>query len=101
MRERIEFSAWGARGRKLVFPKYAMRAADYVSASGVVAAAIARKNDLQVVTVCGDGTALDRHGKPLSHHYQATFGTPCRGGGWTPEASCWFSIPVKKEEKSR
>ena len=94
MSSRITFDVWG-NTKGLVIPAYAMADPDGIeSRAARVAAAIARKNGLEVITMRGDGTALT-NGEPSSNHYQTTLGKPCPGGGWTPEAELWFSIPVE------
>ena len=95
MSKRIHFSTWGKGTRDLEMPAYAMADQYEIDTTASrVADAIARKNGLQVVTLRSDGTALDRKGRPESRHYQTTLGRPCRGGGWTPVAELWFSIPA-------
>ncbi len=94
MSNRINFTAWG-NTKGLTIPAYAMADPDEIdSPAARVASSIARKNGLEEVTLRSDGTALSK-GKPESHHYQTTLGKPCPGGGWTPEAELWFSIPVE------
>jgi hypothetical protein len=92
---RIYFSAWGRGLDRLELPAYAMLDGLHSSADCVYAA-IARRNRLHV---CGgprsDGVQLNRYGDPEARHYQATLGTACRGGGFTPVAEVWISIPVK------
>ncbi len=98
VRTRIYFSAWGRQTHRWEAPVYAYLTDEDLSASDAVARAIARKSGLQVATLRPDGTALDRHGDPESHHYQMTLATPCPGGGWTPQAEVWFAIPVEATE---
>ncbi len=94
MSSRISFDVWG-NTKGLTIPAYAMADLNGIeSRAGRVAAAIARRNGLEVVTLRSDGTALDK-GQPSAFHYQTTLGRPCPGGGWTPEAELWFSIPVE------
>jgi len=95
MSKRILFETWGVGHTKLQIPAYAM-ANDIEAKSARVAQSIARANGLLVITVRSDGTALDNKGRPESNHFQTTLGVPCRGGGFTPKAQLWFSIPVSR-----
>jgi len=94
MRERIDFQAWGSWCRTHRVPAYAMRADAFDSRSGVVARAIARAAGCYVITVRSDGTAVDRHGRAEAHHFEATMGHPCPGGGYNVAGRVWFSIPA-------
>jgi hypothetical protein len=93
MSKMIRVNTWGSFGSYPRLGHIRVRLDDTHSASESVAASIARRVGLHVVTLRGDGTVLD-HGRPTAHHYVTTLGFPCKGGGWTPMAEVWFSIPV-------
>jgi hypothetical protein len=85
MKRRVNFNAWALGD--LICPAYAMHDEDNFGGRGAtVAAAIARKNGLHVVTLRPD----DQSGNETI--YQSTLGRPCPGGGWTPVKQVWFSI---------
>lgn len=48
---------------------------------------------------CSQGIALER-GKPSAAHYSVTLGRPVKGGGYSPEAEIWFSVPIESEGES-
>ena len=87
---RIYFTAWGRNSDRWTVPAYAV-SDDIESDSARVAAAIARKSQLSVVTLRSDGQGIT-NGETDSYHYQMTLGRPCPGGGWTPKAEIWFAI---------
>lgn len=89
MKRRINFSAWGRGVWKA--PAFALGKEGEEAAA--VARAIARKSGVELVTLRSDGTSR-ANGVVDSRHYVASFGTPCRGGGWSPTAEVWFAIPV-------
>jgi len=93
-RQRINFSRWGRKLSGLAFATYAV-AQDGESPIDAVVRSVERTTGLQV---CGgprsDGYAVER-GHKTAAHYQMTLGRPCRGGGWSPEAELWVSIPVE------
>lgn len=93
MTNRVNFVAWGNRVDRITLPAYAMRQ-DYETDLEAVVRACERASRL----VCcagprNEGTALNR-GEPKAHHYAFTLGRPARGGGYSPEAEIWVSIPV-------
>ncbi len=44
------------------------------------------------LSFCGGPRVDTMDPATLDYTYQATLGTPCRGGGYTPEAEVWFVI---------
>jgi len=93
MSRRVSFTTWGRRARGLSFAQYAV-AQDYEAKIEAVVRSIQRTTGL--VCCAGpryDGMTLEK-GKRCAIHYQITLGTPCRGGGFTPKAKVWISIPV-------
>ena len=95
---RVYFNAWGAKIGELRLAEYAMRRPGE-SPSEAVARSIARTTGL---AWCGrvrsEGYGLTR-GVVDSAHYAGTVGEPCSGGGWTPVAEIWFSIPITDDER--
>lgn len=85
-KEHVRFTAWGRWARDNALPAYAVRR-DGEDRSCAVARAIARRAGLVVVTLTQDG--WEPNG---TTHFHATLGTPCRGGGWTPQAEVWFAV---------
>lgn len=97
--------AWHARyphGRRVHFQSWGTGApgdgyAIERDAEGAVRAVVRSLERRTGLSVCAgprsEGTALEQ-GEPSENHYAVTLGRPCRGGGWTPEAEVWFSIPV-------
>ncbi len=71
---------------------YAIRR-DHETNADAVERSIARRTGLEW---CGgprsDGLAV--HGDVVTAaHYAGTLGRPCFGGGWSPVADVWFSVP--------
>jgi len=89
--KRIDFSAAGFP-ESWREPAYAMLPDDgFTTPAGAAAASIARANRTHVVNLRSDGYAPNGDG-PVTHHYEATFGTPCRGGGWSVDGHCWLFV---------
>jgi hypothetical protein len=97
MSKRINFNYWGAQ--RLRMPAYAMMG-DAFSRIDAVCRAIARSTGLAVANCRGDGTALDRHGRPEADHYELTLGRPLRSGGYSVEGRLWVSLPAHHKEPS-
>jgi len=88
---RIYFSSWGQGSSKLRMPAYAVLNSDDCrrGLGDHVAKAIARKNNMQVVTCRWDSRTL---GDKVVHNYQVTLGKPVREGEWTDLRQIWISI---------
>lgn len=87
--QRIQFTAWGPNDHTLKLPAYAVRTDDSHGDDGdVAAAAIARKNRLQVLT-CRPDVSEFRNGVVVSRHYQATLGR-----GRVPLREIWIAVRV-------
>jgi hypothetical protein len=86
----MKISTWG----KLGLGKITVRG----TRSDDVVRSLERRHGLQC---CGgprdDGYDVVR-GVRVAHHYEVSLGTPCRGGGWSPSGSVWFSIPIRDAE---
>lgn len=98
-KEKISFDAWGAKSLSLDYPEFAQRTNENAERGlpEIVAKAIAQRNKLHVLTVRHDCTSLSKN-EPSEELYQSTLGVPCDGGGWTPEAEIWFSIPCTEDD---
>ncbi len=100
---KIEFSVWGRMPehvRESMGFKENIRLAAMQRPGESRLEAVARSIERRTGLVwCGgprsDGSAVER-GRVTAHHYAGTLGSPCDGGGWTPRAELWFSIPAKK-----
>jgi len=91
-RKRIHFTAWTRAD--LSIPAYTLSDPDgFELPSTLVARAIARKNKLCAVVLRPDCSVVNGNGKVTSQHFQLTLGKPAHGGGWTPVATVWFSVP--------
>jgi hypothetical protein len=93
MSNRVKFSAWGRKVDRITLPAYAMRK-DYETDLEAVVRACERASGL----VCcagprNEGIAISG-GKLEANHYAFTLGRPVSGGGYSPEAEVWISIPV-------
>jgi hypothetical protein len=93
MSRRIHFSTWGRRVDRVTIASYAIERDGRYGIDAVVAS-IERSSGL---CVCGgprwDGDNCER-GRRVASHYQITLGRPCSGGGYTPVAGLWVSIPT-------
>ena len=87
--KRIYFRHWGNR-KHLKIPAYAVEnPIDFFdNRAGAVAAAIARKNGLKPIGMSHQGYCIPDN----ADHFEITFGTKCRTGGWNVEATLWVSI---------
>ena len=94
--KRVNFQAWGRKVNDLRLPAYAMRH-EYESRADAVVRAICRSTRLWVCAgPRSEGSALEK-GKVTAHLFAMTLGTPCRGGGYSPVAEVWFSLPAEVE----
>ena len=93
MSNRIKFTTWGRKASELNFASYAV-CQEHETPIEAVSRSIERSTGL---TICAgprnDGTAMENN-EPVANHYQLALGTPCRGGGYSPEAEVWVSVPV-------
>lgn len=94
MTKRVNFSAWGNRVDRINLPAYAMRG-EYETDLEAVVRACQRSSGL----VCcagprNEGTSLSG-GQPHENHYAFTLGRSVTGGGFSPRAEVWISIPIQ------
>lgn len=93
MTRRIQYTAWSTWARDHELPAYAVADSDGIESDAArVAAAIARRAGLHVVTMRPDCSRLEG-GVVVGDQYQITLGRPCPGGGWTPEGEVWIDVP--------
>lgn len=95
--KRVYFEHWGTFSNKFEIPAYAVGDLDVFTPSEIVAKCIERATGLSIGACQSQGTSLDKKGKPESHHYQLTLGSPIPkkyGGGLSVEGQIWFGVPV-------
>ena len=95
---RIYFNSWGSDIKRLKVPAYAMACPDGMEGNGSRAAAsIAKKNNLEVVTLRPDGFRVSdgENGELLTFQtYQVTLGKPCRNGGFNTLRQAWICVQL-------